>query len=298
MKEIVLNIEHPQLPPMMKYRRLCLESDLAELAKYYGQSYALPLCEYAEFSYDRARSDEFSERFIVTKNILDMFGMYGVAFEKKRVTNKAKYRKYLTDKIKSGAPVIVHLDCYYAPWDPAYGRDHNNHTAIVAGIRNDAYLLSDPYFGTCEWIEKTEFHKGSDFYYEIDFGVKNLWGAKTHRKVLEDKITQLQESGYYDRLEELSEDLRVIQPDLSEIDAIANLFGDIEWNKQKFMMFLFEWETAEGHRRYTEEYSKIWSRWQVLKVMTLKAKYRTFPVRRSCAPRNSPTEASSLTVTI
>ncbi len=274
MKEIILKVEHPQLPPMMKYRRLCLECDLAELAGYYGKPYSLPLCEYLDFTYDRAGSKSIAEHLNAEKNIFELYKNHGMRFEKFHVANKAAYSQYIEDKIKSGDPVIVHLDCFYAPWDPSFGKEHNNHTAIVIGIRDDGYYVSDPYFGASDWVGKDEFHSGSAYYYEIDFG--NVESEAIHRNALVKKTVELARTGYFENIDKLSEDLRTATPSSPEMDDIAETFGNIEWNKQKFIMFLYEWETSEGHHRYSGEYSKVWARWQVLKVMCLKAKYRKY----------------------
>lgn len=272
MKEIRLNLMYPELPPMVNHRQLCLECDIAEFALYYGKPYSLPLCEYVDFEYDSNRSKKLSERFSVEKSILDQYDKYGIVFTKEFVKNKNKYSEYLTDKINSGAPVIVHLDCYYVPWDKGYKGYHNNHTLLVAGERDDAYFISDPYFKKSGWVSKDEFHDGSKYFFEINFDVSEM----SHRNVLSEKFERMLGNGYFKNLERFSEDLRIARLSPEEQENITRLMGIVELNKQKFMMFLYEWENTERHHDYTSEYGKIWSQWQVLKVMSLRAKYRKY----------------------
>lgn len=276
MEKILINIAHPQLPAMINHRQLCLECDIAELSLYYGKCYSLPFCEYLDITYVRNSSDNIAERLKVEKNIFDRFSKYGAKLVKKTVSDRKKYHSYLKRALKNGEPVIVHLDCFYVPWDQGYGSYHNNHTLIIAGISDDGYFASDPYFGKQGWIPAAEFFKGSKYFFEFNTETLPLRDAKPHLKCLITKVKEMEETGYFEQLEQFSEDLRIAKLNDETAEKITRAMGIVELNKQRVLMFLHEWDTLEGHHCYTSLYSKVWSNWQVLKVMSLRAKYRKY----------------------
>lgn len=276
MQERLIHLSHPQLPAMINHRQLCLECDIAELALYYGKCYSLPFCEYLDFSYNRKLSEDIAGRLKVEKSIFDQFSKYGIKFVKKTVINRNRYQAYLKRKIERGNPVIVHLDCFYVPWDGGYRSFHNNHTLLITGIRDDGYFASDPYFGKQGWIPATEFFKGSKYFFELNTETLPSHEAKPHLDCLKNKVKEMTESGYYEGLEQFSKDLRDAELNDEAAEKITWAMGMVELNKQRVLMFLHEWEMLEGHHCYTSLYSKVWSNWQVLKVMSLRAKYKKY----------------------
>jgi hypothetical protein len=58
-------------------------------------------------------------------------------------------RKIALEEISHDRPFILHLDAFLCPWDPFYGKRHNDHVAIVAGYDHggDVLIINDPYNG-------------------------------------------------------------------------------------------------------------------------------------------------------
>lgn len=77
-----IKMRFPELPSLVRNRPLCFETDLAGIADYYGCNYAVPLCEYLDFTYDDADTGAISDRLHVRKPLPQVYSAYGVAFRK------------------------------------------------------------------------------------------------------------------------------------------------------------------------------------------------------------------------
>ncbi len=276
MIEIKTEITQPELPSMVRYRQLCLECCIAALGEYYGTAYSVPLCEYADTTYRADGAEAFSERLKADKDIAEQYGRYGVRLEKKLAPDMPAYSEYIESEINARRPVITHLDCYYVPWDRLCGQYHNKHTVVTTGVKPGAYYVSDPYFGESGRIEKDLFHKGSGYYFDIDTDAFVRMREIGHRNALVNKLERMYKEGYFVGLTELGGDIPTAAREPDAPDTLLKYFERVELNKQRFMLFLFEWERLEGHRRYTEEYGRVWTRWQVLKALSHKAKCRKY----------------------
>ena len=271
-----IKMRFPELPSLVRNRPLCFETDLAGIADYYGCNYAVPLCEYLDFTYEDADMGAISDRLHVRKPLPQIYSAYGAAFRRNCVTDTDEYAQHIHACLRQERPIIAHMDCYCLKWDPLFGKKHNEHTLLVAGERADAYYLHDPYFGKEGWIGKETFFRGSTFFYEFDPGDFRRWDDTLHEELFRTKVRRARQAGYFDGINRLSDDIRHTEISSDEGKKIFALLENAEVNKQRFLLFLHEWEKRAGQRGYVSLYSPVWSRWQVLKVLFLRAGYKGF----------------------
>lgn len=282
----IINIELSDNSELIKRQPLCFECDLKALLRYYGKDYAFPLSECFDFGYNRSISSmRITDRLEPIHNILSVYGKYGLAIKKIPVRKWKEYKQYIHDQIQGEKPMIIHFDCFYLEWDPAYKKFHNNHTLLLAGIENERVYLVDPAFNKEEWVEEDVLETASCFYYEIE-GIES-YEEKDSREVMVKKIQRMNSENYFEKFDWWAKDLRSLTPteEFFTLDFFEQfIFSEfilkvtrIITNKYRFSIFLKEWGVHDKSSiGRILSFRGIISDWQVFKALLIKAYHQQF----------------------
>lgn len=178
-----LKIKPIQIPRVFGKRRSCLYDILATIATYNKIEYKYCFIDELrfEFNYQLYEKECFLGNAIkITENkVFSNFEKYsGYKLIHCYFDKFQDELNYIINSLAINQPAIVHFDAFYLPWDPFFGKMHNDHCVLITGLDllYGKVNILDPYFNTNNEIDLKSIENASSFfiYFEKSGNVKTI----------------------------------------------------------------------------------------------------------------------------
>jgi hypothetical protein len=183
-----IDIKPVQINRIFGRRKSCLYDILATLSKYNNIEYRYAFAHEFNFQFNYSM---FENTALIGKSIeqkysdgFDLFEKYtGYHLTYCYITDFNEEVKFIKEMLSIKQPAIIHFDAFYLPWDPFFGKIHNNHAVLVVGFEEEksSVYITDPYFNIKKMkISLDTIQKASKFfiYFKNTEKISNLSSNK------------------------------------------------------------------------------------------------------------------------
>jgi hypothetical protein len=286
---MILNIKPVQIERFMEVPPSCFDDIIASVCNYFGIDYQLRFMMSWTFKYV-SKSEKanltFEERlqypYSCENELLAQYS--GLTIEHFKLNNNDIFIENLTNQLKKGNPVYVHFNAYYCPWDPMFGKLHNNHVCLAIGLNDmDSILICDPWnLKECETVSLNSFVKQCKFYgnFTINSNINNVDNSKID-KILYDGMTQIlllnNTHTIFDSICIFANEfLTDFNPkEVNNYDGnYTNKLRGIQYNRNKFLIFLKYIKNKYDFNidiSILDEYQRIIHSWQIVVSLIIKS---------------------------
>lgn len=212
----VIKIDPMQVERVFGQRYSCMDDIIATISKYYSRPYELMYIQ--SWNFNLRNNDEkciLGEKIEISNfNRFQLLKKYhNISLEKHNFNDINELIFIIENELARNAPIAIHFDAFYCPWDNCQNVMHNQHMCLVVGIDlvNNTLLITDPYYLVKERVVSIDLiSKASKFYYLIDV-----------------KDCAVQDYNYYELLNDLVLNLKVKNEHKSIFSQIRQFADDI-----------------------------------------------------------------------
>lgn len=142
----MIPIELPKFTDIGREFAICFEACVETLCEYLHRDYQMMFLDQFKIHYHEGITDfnkDMAECYRSSDRYLEFLKEYhGI---KLNYIDKGDFIEIITNELKKGKPVILHLNVFYCPWDVLYQKVHNCHMGIVTGMDQQYIYVCDPY---------------------------------------------------------------------------------------------------------------------------------------------------------
>ncbi len=138
----------------------CFDDCICTYARYVGFDWELMFSDTWNFSPQQSYDSSEYNNEIHNKKLILLEKTHGIQLKHHRVSEYEGVH-IINKELQNGRPVILELDAFWCPWDPAFQKYHNRHCFLINGFddASNSFICVDPYFMQKDSLFSVEYYK-------------------------------------------------------------------------------------------------------------------------------------------